>query len=177
MRRTPIIAALLGGLLLTLSACAIPAATATPAPTPAPAPVSTTPEPAVEVATTPEPACPLLAPELTPGQWEFVPDPIKYLLEVTPASGQAGFLVSQLQAYPVEAAVGDNVTFSIVVANTGGQPGTYTVTLKFDDAVIQTRDVTIDGGGSKKVEFDTMAAYGEFKVMAGELTAGFRVFF
>ena len=64
-----------------------------------------------------------------------------------------------------------------MLANTGEQRGTYTVALKFDGAVIWTQDVAIDGGGSKKVEFDVMAAYGEFKVMAGELIARFRVVF
>lgn len=182
MRRTGIIAALLGELLLILSACGSPAITATTTPAPVAVPASTTPA-AAEIAVVSEPAYPLPAPAPAPapGQWNFVPDLVKYIVEVTPASGQGGFLLSRLQVYPIEAAVGDNVTFSVMVTNTGGQTGTYTVALKFDDAIIQTQDVTIDANGSKKVEFDIMAEYsefyGEFKVLAGELTAGFRVFF
>ena len=174
MRKAGIVAALLAGLLLTISACAIPAATARIPPEPVP--TLTTP-PAAEVITTPEPAYLLLPPETAPGEWNFIPGPTKYIVEVTPASGQGSFLVSRLQVYPLEAAVGDNVTFSVVVTNTGGEQGTYTVVLQFDGTVIQTHNVGIDGGDSKKVEFDLMAEYGEFKVVAGTLTAGLRVFF
>ena len=103
------------------------------------------------------------------------------MVEVTPASGQAGFLLSQLQIYPEPVAVGDNVTVSVVVTNTGVQPATYTIALKFDDVVITTQDVTIAGGSSTKVELNSMAQYGEcngeFKVVAGDLTANFKVVF
>ena len=188
MRRIRIIAALLGGLLLTLGACAGPSTTATTTLSPVSVPASTTPATA-EVAVAPEPACPLPAPELGPGQLEFVPDPINYLVEVTPAPGQPGYRISQMRIYPFEAEVGQNVTISVVVANTGVYPGNYTVVLKFDGEVIQTQDITIDGGGSTKVEFNfpgviilpslpfLMPEYDEFKVVAGEFINGFKVFF
>lgn len=176
MRKTGIIAALLAGVSLSLGACAVPAVTGAPPPLPATVPVT---PPAAEVAVMPEPACPTepTAVKLGPGPWSYVPDPVKYVFEVTPASGQGGYSISQLQVYPIEAAVGDNVTFSIFVSNTGAQPGTYTVALQFDGTVIQTQDVTITGGDSIKVEFGSMATYGEFKVVAGELTAGLKVVF
>jgi CO dehydrogenase/acetyl-CoA synthase delta subunit len=87
------------------------------------------------------------------------------------------YLLSRLLVFPVEAEVGDNITVSIVITNPGVQPGTYTVALKSAGEVIQTLDVTIDGGSSMNVELDSTAKFGEFKVVAGELTAGFRVFF
>ena len=175
MRKTGFIAALLAGVLLTLSACAVPAATAAP---PLTAPVPVTP-PAAGVAVAPEPACPTepTVVALGLGPWSYVPEPVEYVFEVTPASGQGSYSISQLQVYPIEAAVGDNVTFSIFVTNTGAQAGTYTVALKFDGAIIQTQNITITGGNSTKVEFDAMAEYGEFKIVAGELTAGLKVVF
>ena len=173
MRITGITAALLAVLLLTLGACAGPATTATTAPV-ALVPASITPA-AAEVV--PEPACPLPALEAAPGEWHFAADPIEYTIEVTPASGQMNYLLSRLLVFPVEAEVGDNLTFSVVVTNTGIQPANYTVALKSAGAVINTLDVTIDGGSSRNVELDSTAKFGEFKVVAGELTAGFRVFF
>lgn len=182
MRRTGIIATLLGGLLLILGACASPSATAkrvsapttltptSPTPIPIPAP-ELTPTP-----TTLVPATYALAP--APGQADFLAGDIGYVVEVTSAPEQVGFLVSQLQVDPEDVAVGDNVTISVVVTNTGGQRGTYKVVLKFDDAIIKTQDVTIDGGASRKVELNVLVEkYGEFKVMANQLTAKMTVFF
>lgn len=171
MPKTQIIAALLAGVLLTLGACALPAATAAPAP----APSATTPA-AAEIAAEPEPTCLLPATETTPGEWTFTADPVKYIFEVTPGSGQS-YSISQLQVYPIEAEVGDIVTFNIVVTNTIAHPGTYNIALKLEDAIIQTQAVAINGGESKKLTFEVTAAFGKFEVVAGELTAGFRVFF
>jgi hypothetical protein len=186
MRKTRIIAALVAGLLLTVSGCAVPAATAAPTPVPVPAPVSIIPAPAlVPASIIPAPALVpasiIPAPALAPGEWNIIAGPTKYIVEVTPASGQAGFLLSQLQIYPQPVAVGDNVTVSVVVTNTGVQPAAYTVTLEFDGAVITTQDVTIGGGNSTKIELNSMAQYGEcngeFKVVAGDLTANLKVLF
>lgn len=177
MRKAEIIAALLAGLLLTITSCTVPAATARITPEPVPTSLTSEGPLAAEATTTPEPACPLLPPKTAQEEWNFIPGPTKYIIEVTPASGQESFIVSRLQVYPVEAAVGDNVTFSVGVTNTRGQPDTYTIVLQFDGAIIRTQNVSIDGGGSKNVEFDLMAEYGEFKVVAGALTAGLRVFF
>ncbi|MDO8717056.1 MAG: hypothetical protein Q7J73_09690 [Dehalococcoidales bacterium] len=125
----------------------------------------------------PEPACPVPSPEVAPGEWNFAAEPVKYIVEVTPASGQGGFRVSQLQAYPVELEIGDNVTISVVLLNTGIQPGIYTVALTLDNAVILEQDITIDSGASKKLELSVMPPLGEFVVIAGELTAGLKVVF
>ena len=183
MRKTAIVAALLAGLLVTLSACAAPAVTAKIAPATAqaiPEPVGPAPSPVEpEAVVTPEPACPTepTVVKLGLGPWSYAAEPVKYVFEVTPASGPGSYSIKQLQIYPIEAAVGDNVTFSIWFTNTGTQPGTYTVALKFDGSVIDTQNAAIDAGNSTKVEFESMAKYGEFKVVAGELTAGLKVVF
>ena len=176
MRNIRIITALLAGLLLTLSACAVPAVTA--APPPLPAPVAPTP-PAAEAIVVPEPACPTepTAVKLGLGPWSYAVEPVKYIFEVTPASGQGSYSISQLQVYPIEAEVGDIVTFNIMVTNTIVHPGTYNIALKLEDAIIQTQAVAINGGESKMLTFEVIAAFGKFEVVAGELTAGFRVFF
>lgn len=175
MRNIRIITALLAGVLLTLGACAAPAVTAAPPPLPAPVAIP----PPAEVAVVPEPACPAepTVVKLGLGPWSYAAEPVEYVFEITPASGQGGFHVSQLQAYPVELEIGDNVTVNVMVTNSGIQPGTYTVALKFNDAVIKTQTVNIDGGGSQKVALSVMPPLGEFLVMAGELSAGFKVVF
>ena len=51
--------------------------------------------------------------------------------------------------------IGEEVTVSIIVANTGDLTGSYEVTLKIDNVVVATKEVTLDGGASQTVTFTT----------------------
>ncbi|MBI4303543.1 MAG: helix-turn-helix domain-containing protein [Chloroflexi bacterium] len=67
----------------------------------------------------------------------------------------AAFATSGLTITPAEAKVGETVTISVTVANTGGQTGTYKVTLKVNNVTVTTQDVVLSGGASQKVTFTT----------------------
>ena len=75
----------------------------------------------------------------------------------------AAFAVSALTISPAEVDIGESVTVSILVTNTGDLAGSYEVTLKIDEAVVATKGVTLDGGASQSVTFtiskDVVATY------------------
>jgi hypothetical protein len=65
----------------------------------------------------------------------------------------AALSISSLSVSPLEVKVGESVTISALVANTGDGTGTYEATLKIDDSVVATKSVTLAGGASEKVTF------------------------
>ena len=67
----------------------------------------------------------------------------------------AAFAASALTISPAEVDIGETVTISVLVANTGDLTGSYEVTLKIDNVAVATEDVTIVGGASQKVTFTT----------------------
>jgi hypothetical protein len=88
----------------------------------------------------------------------------------------AAFTVSKLFISPTEVDIGQSVTISAIVTNTGGQPGTYKVVLKINGAVEATEEVTVSAGASKKVSFTT-ARYvaGSYSVDVNGLSGSFAV--
>jgi hypothetical protein len=96
----------------------------------------------------------------------------------------AAFTVSALSISPAEVAIGDSVTISTVVNNTGDLSGSYEVTLKIDNVVVETKTVTLAGGATQTVTFtttkDVAGTYtvninglsGTFTVKAVEVPAG-----
>ena len=71
----------------------------------------------------------------------------------TPAPSPAAFSLGSLTILPSEVTAGGTVTISVNVANTGGETGTYIVTLKIDDVVEASQEVSIDAGASQEVTF------------------------
>ncbi len=67
----------------------------------------------------------------------------------------ATFVTSALSISPSEVEVGESVTISVRVANTGVLIGSYEVTLKINNIVIATESVTLAGGASQTVTFTT----------------------
>ena len=70
----------------------------------------------------------------------------------------AAFTVSSLSISPAEAEVGESITISVLVTNTGDGAGTYEAILKIDNAVVATKSVTLAGGASEEVTFTTSKA-------------------
>jgi len=95
----------------------------TPAPAPAPAP---TPMPMPTPTPTPAPA-----PTLRP----------------------ASFDLSAVTISPTEVKVGEEVKIRVTVTNVGEQTGSYEVTLKINNEVVDTTRVTLAGASSKEVTF------------------------
>jgi len=67
----------------------------------------------------------------------------------------AAFTVGALTVSPTEADIGETVTISLLVTNTGDLAGSYEVTLKIGNVAIATKDVTLAGGASQTVTFTT----------------------
>jgi len=67
----------------------------------------------------------------------------------------AQFVVSNLQIAPVEAGIGEEVKIAALVTNTGNFAGKYRVTLKINDVVEQTREVSLEAGAGEQVSFTT----------------------
>ena len=67
----------------------------------------------------------------------------------------AAFVTSALSITPEEVNIGEEVTISVLVTNTGDVTGSYEVTLEVDEVSIATEEVTLDGGASQTVTFTT----------------------
>lgn len=88
----------------------------------------------------------------------------------------ATFVVSALEITPAEVDIGERVTISVVVVNADDARGTHEVTLKIDEAVVATEEVTLAGGSSQTVTF-TIAedAAGTYTVSVDGLAGTFEV--
>jgi len=84
------------------------------------------------------------------------------------------FEVSELSISSTTITVGEKVTISVKVTNTGGSPDSYTVTLKVNGEVENSRDVTLNAGESTTVTFEyTAEREGTFSVDVNGLTGSF----
>ena len=105
---------------------------------------------------------------LYPDEWE-----ISYVL---PIIGPALFRVSALTVNPAEVEVGNEVTVSLVLTNIGEEEGSYTLVLKVNQVVEDTKTITLDAGASTAVQFKvTKEEAGAYDVEIGELSGGFNV--
>jgi len=99
----------------------------------------------------------------------------------------AAFTISNLVITPAEVDIGETVTITLQVVNTGDLEGTYEVTLKINNVVLETKEVTLAGGASKLVTFTTSrdtagpyladadGLYGTFRVKAPPPLTSFNV--
>ena len=83
----------------------------------------------------------------------------------------AVFTVANLTITPNEVDIGEGVTISVTVTNTGDLSGSCQVTLKINDAVVETKTVEVTGGHSKKVSSNII------KDVAGTYTVGINSLF
>jgi hypothetical protein len=91
-------------------------------------------------------------------------------------TGAPAFAASDLSITPAEVDIGEEVTISLLVANSGDAAGSYEVTLKIDDAAVATEAVTLAAGASETVIFTTAKdVAGTYAVSAGGLSGTFTV--
>ena len=89
-----------------------------------------------------------------------------------PASCQ----VDDLSLAAAEVAPGESIVASAVVCNTGDFSGAFELELKLDDEVVETRNISLDGGASKTVSFVlSSAVVGAHVVSVGGATQTFLV--
>ena len=93
-----------------------------------------------------------------------------------PLPAPAAFVTTDLSITPAEVNIGEEVTISILVTNTGGLTGSYEVTLKVDEVLVTTEEVTLDGGTSQTVTFTTAKdVAGTYAVTVADLSGTFVV--
>jgi hypothetical protein len=97
-------------------------------------------------------------------------------LPPTPAPAPAAFTSSGLTIFPTEADIGEDITISVLITNTGDLTGTYELALSIDGVVVDTREVSLAGGASQTVAFTT-AQYSAatYTVKIDELSGTFTV--
>jgi len=99
-------------------------------------------------------------------------EPVEPVLAPAPAA----FTPSSLGLSPIEVNIGDEVTISLLVANTGGKSGSYRVTLKINGVVAATKEVTVSAGFSKEATFTiSKDIAGTYSVDVNGLTDSFTV--
>jgi len=76
-----------------------------------------------------------------------------YEVEAPPPPAPAAFTLSLLSISPTEVNIGETVTITTSVANTGDTEGTYTITLKINEVKEADKSVTIAAGSSQNVTF------------------------
>jgi len=89
----------------------------------------------------------------------------------------AAFSVSYLSVSPrLEVEPGETVTITVLVANTGGESGSYTVVLKIDGVKEAEETVTVAAGESQEVSFSvTREDPGDYTVDVDGLSGSFTV--
>jgi len=77
------------------------------------------------------------------------------LAEIAPSPSltPAEFRLSEFAINPAQMEVGEPVTISAIVQNTGELEGSYTLTLKINGEIEQSTEVTLAGGESRQVSF------------------------
>ncbi len=82
----------------------------------------------------------------------------------------ASFTVADLLVTPEEVNFGESLSASVLVTNTGDLTDSYEVTLKIDNVITQTKQVTIDGGDSETASFSvTPDTAGRYEICIGDL--------
>jgi hypothetical protein len=88
----------------------------------------------------------------------------------------AAFQISSLGISPTEVEIGEAVDITILVANTGGQSGSYQVILKINGVAETAQEVILDAGASKRVSFTTSKeAAGSYSADVNGVTGAFEV--
>jgi hypothetical protein len=88
----------------------------------------------------------------------------------------AAFEVSSLSISPTEVDIGETLNITILVANTGGQSGSYKVILKINGVAEVDKEVAINAGASEQVSFSIARdTAGIYSVDVNGLTGSFEV--
>ncbi|MFQ6122104.1 MAG: Ig-like domain-containing protein [Dehalococcoidales bacterium] len=110
------------------------------------------------------------------GEYTAKIDRLQGTFKVKTPLAPAAFTTSTLIISPTEVNTGERVTISVIVTNTGDLTGTYKVTLKIDDLVVEEKEVTVAGGASQRVTFTAAKDIpGTYMVAVNRLTGWFVV--
>ncbi len=87
----------------------------------------------------------------------------------------ASFTASSLTISPTEAEIGETVTISVLVTNTGEMEGSYALTLKLNRVVVEVKEVTMAGGSQEVVLSTSRDEAGSYSVTVNGLEGSFTV--
>jgi hypothetical protein len=91
---------------------------------------------------------------------------------LAPAAFECGYL----SITPTEVYIGETVNITVLVANTGGQSGDYSVMFKINGVAEAVSEVVLDAGASEEVSFTTSEdTAGTYSVDVNGLTGTFEV--
>ncbi|MEM2311729.1 MAG: hypothetical protein QXQ28_01435 [Candidatus Nezhaarchaeales archaeon] len=88
-----------------------------------------------------------------PGLYEVEVNGLTGKLNVKVPVKPAEFKLSKLAVNPLKVKVGEAVNVTVEVLNVGGQEGVKTVSLKVNEVIEATKDVTVKAGETKPVTF------------------------
>jgi len=88
----------------------------------------------------------------------------------------ANFTIADLEVNPGEVTLGESISISALITNTGDLIGSYRVTLKIDNEAVATEDVTLAGDTSQTVTFTTAKdVAGTYSVNVNGLSGTFTI--
>ncbi len=88
----------------------------------------------------------------------------------------AAFTTSALSISPFEAESGESLTISVLVTNTGEGTGTYEATLRIDNEIVASQEVSLVGSVSQEIIFTTSRdSAGTYNVDVNGVTGSFVV--
>lgn len=95
----------------------------------------------------------------------------------TPEPTPATFTISDLSIYPAEINAGERIIISVLATNDGDLAGNYQITFKINNVTVETVDIHLAGGDTKKVDFATAVDYvpGTYSVDVNGLLGTFTV--
>jgi hypothetical protein len=89
---------------------------------------------------------------------------------------EAEFTVTDLVINPLEAEIGENITISANVTNTGEIEGSYMLNLTINDVLKENQTILLPSGTSKIVELTASEnAEGNYTVKIGDLSGSFKI--
>lgn len=101
---------------------------------------------------------------------------LSYLAAFTILAPTPSHSVTNLVIAPEEANIGEEITISVLLTNLSHLEGVHTVTLKIDDTVAATSNITLAGDSSQRVTFATQKGVpGAYNVDVNGLSGTFRV--
>ena len=86
------------------------------------------------------------------------------------------FTIADLRILPAEVGINESVTIGVWVTNTGDLSGSYKITLKINNVVEASKEVTVNAGAIEKVTFTTAKdVAGNYSVDVNGLSGSFTV--
>ena len=110
------------------------------------------------------------------GEYTVEVGELKSTFTVDEPEAPAAFITNNLDINPAEVTMGEDITISVLVTNTGDLSGSYEIRLLIDGSVTQTKEIALNGGDKQQVSFQvTTDTAGEFKVTIDDLSGSYDV--